>query len=81
MELHNRSVPREEVEAVLDRLRPGLVADGGNVELIDIETDGTVRVRFQGACVECPAQVATLRIAIEEPLRRALPNVSAVIPV
>ena len=71
---------RDAVEAALDRLRPGLVADGGNVELVGIDTDGTVRVMLQGACASCPAQLATLRVAIEEPLRRAVPGVSGVIP-
>jgi Fe-S cluster biogenesis protein NfuA len=81
MELQARFVAREEVEALLDRIRPGLIADGGNVELIDVEEDGTVRIHLQGACATCPSQLATLRVAIEEPLRRALPGVSAVIPV
>ena len=79
MELQSQIVAREEVEAVLDELRPGLVADGGNVELVDIQPDGTVRVEFQGTCSDCPAQTTTLRVAIEEPLRSALPNISSVI--
>ena len=70
---------RELVEAWLDRIRPGLVADGGNVELVGIEHDGTVRVALQGACAQCPAQLATLRVGIEEPLKRALPGVQAVV--
>lgn len=81
MELQGRLISRAEVEAVLDRLRPGLVADGGNVELIDVEADGTVRVAMQGACADCPAQTTTLRFGLEEPLRKALPGISAVIPV
>ena len=81
MDLQARLIPREDVEAVLDRLRPGLIADGGNVELIDIEADGTVRVSLQGACADCPAQATTLRFGLEEPLRKALPTVSKVIPV
>lgn len=70
---------RELVEAWLDRIRPGLVADGGNVELVGIEHDGTVRVALQGACAQCPAQLATLRVGIEEPLKRALPGIQAVV--
>ncbi|MBW2272724.1 MAG: NifU family protein [Deltaproteobacteria bacterium] len=81
MELQARFISREEVEAILDRIRPGLVADGGNVELLDVDADGTVRVHLQGACSTCPAQLATLRVAIEEPLQRALPGITAVIPV
>ena len=70
---------REIVEAWLDRIRPALVADGGNLELVGVEHDGTVRVALQGACADCPAQLATLRVGIEEPLKRALPGVQAVV--
>lgn len=80
-ELRRRTIGREEVEAVLDRLRPGLIADGGNVELVDIEGDGTVRLAMQGACATCPAQTATLRVGLEEPLRKALPGIPAVLAV
>lgn len=72
---------REAVEAWLDGLRPALVADGGNVELLSVERDGTVRIALQGACVECPARLATLRIGIEEPLRKAFGGVQSVLAV
>jgi len=62
-------------------LRPGLVADGGNVELIAVEADGTVRIAMQGACADCPAQPATLRVGLEEPLRQAIPGVTAVVAI
>lgn len=81
MKLETRRISREEVEGALDRLRPGLIADGGNVELVGIEPDGTVRVAMQGACSECPAQASTLRVGLEEPLRKAFPGITAVIPV
>jgi len=73
--------PREDVEALLDRIRPGLVSDGGNIELLGIDGDGTVRVVFQGECADCPAQLATLKVAIEEPLQRSLEGISAVVAV
>jgi Fe-S cluster biogenesis protein NfuA len=63
---------REIVEAWLDRVRPALVADGGNIELIAIDHDGTVQVSMQGTCADCPAQLATLRVGIEEPLKKAV---------
>lgn len=78
MELEQVRPKRAAVEEQLDRIRPGLVADGGNVELREIEADGTVRIVLQGACATCPAQSATLRVAIEEPLRKAVPGVTAV---
>jgi Fe-S cluster biogenesis protein NfuA len=80
MEIQAHGPSREAVEAALDRIRPGLVADGGNLELIDVGLDGIVRVEFQGACATCPAQIATLRVAIEEPLRARVPGVTAVVP-
>lgn len=82
MELSRSKTPdRTAVEAELDRIRPGLVADGGNVELREIGADGTVRIVLQGACAECPAQLATVRVAIQEPLRKAVPGVTGVVVV
>lgn len=72
---------RERVEVVLDRLRPGLLADGGNVEVVGVDEDGVVRVLFQGACATCPAQVATLRLVIEATLRREVRDITEVVPV
>jgi Fe-S cluster biogenesis protein NfuA len=72
---------RAQVEAVLDRVRPGLLADGGNVELVGVEDGGAVSVQFQGACAHCPAQLATLRFGIEAALRREVPGVTQVVPV
>lgn len=72
---------REAVEIWLDQIRPALVADGGNVELLGVDRDGTVRVSFQGACTTCPAQLATLRVGLEEPLRKAFAGVQSVVSV
>jgi Fe-S cluster biogenesis protein NfuA len=69
------------VEVHLDRLRPALIADGGNVELLDVDDEGTVRIVLQGVCATCPAQLATLRVGLEEPLRDAVPGVTAVVVV
>ncbi len=71
--------PRKAVEAWLDRIRPALVADGGNVELISVEHDGTVHIALQGACASCPAQLATLRVGIEAPLKKALRGIQSVV--
>ena len=66
------------VEEQLDRLRPALIADGGNVELVAVERDGTVQIALQGTCATCPAQSATIRVGIEEPLCEAVDGVTAV---
>ena len=70
---------RDRVELVLDRLRPALLADGGNVELLEVTRDGIVRVALQGACITCPAQAATLRLALEPALQREVPGVTALV--
>ena len=70
-----------EVEAQVDRIRPGLIADGGNIEIAGLDPDGTLRVVLQGECATCPAQLVTLRIAIEEPLRKALQGITAVVAI
>ncbi len=63
------------VRASLDTVRPGLLADGGNVELLSVEDDGTVVIAMQGACERCPAAEMTLRGVIEPRLRAQLPGV------
>ena len=67
------------MEGHLDQLRPALIADGGNVELLDVNDEGIVRVVLQGECVNCPAQLATLRVGLEEPLRRAVPGITSLV--
>jgi Fe-S cluster biogenesis protein NfuA len=71
----------EAVEGVLDRLRPALVADGGNVELLGVDGDGTARITFQGQCATCPAQQATLRFGLSEPLLEAVPGLTSVVAI
>jgi len=71
---------RMQVEGVIDRLRPGLVLDGGNVELASVDEEGAVSLLFQGSCATCPAQLATLRLVIEPTLRREIPAVTQVVP-
>lgn len=72
---------REKVEHALDALRPGLLADGGSVEVVDVEDDGTVRIAFLGACIRCPAQSATLRLVLEPALREGVSGVTSVLAV
>jgi Fe-S cluster biogenesis protein NfuA len=69
------------VRAALDDVRPGLVADGGNVELLQVEEDGTVTLTLQGACASCPAAAMTIELVIAPHLQRTVPGVSAVIAV
>lgn len=69
---------REKVEAVLERVRPAIQADGGNVELVDITSDNVVKVRLTGACVGCPMSQLTLKAGIERILKQEVPEVVAV---
>lgn len=67
----------ENVEAVLDELRPYLMADGGNVELTEI--DGPiVKLKLQGACGSCPSSTMTLKMGIERRLREYIPEIAEV---
>lgn len=68
---------REKVEAALNEIRPGLQADGGDVELVDIE-DGVVKVRLKGACAGCPMSQMTLAFGIERVLKERIPEVKKV---
>ncbi|WLD92687.1 NifU family protein [Alkalihalobacillus sp. AL-G] len=65
---------RGQVEEVLDKLRPFLLRDGGDVELVDIE-DGIVKVRLMGACGSCPSSTITLKAGIERALLEEVPGV------
>jgi len=67
----------ENVEKVLDELRPYLMADGGNVELVELEGP-IVKLRLQGACGSCPSSTMTLRMGIERRLREFIPEIAEV---
>ncbi len=71
---------RETVEGVLDKIRPMLVRDGGNVELVDVNDD-TVQLRLTGACAGCPMSTMTLKMGIEQILKQEIPGVKEVIAV
>lgn len=71
---------REKIEAVLNQIRPNLVRDGGNVELVDA-TDGVVKVRLTGACGGCPMASMTLKHGVERVLKERVPEVKEVIAV
>lgn len=72
---------REKVEAVLDKVRPMLQADGGDVELVEITDNNIVKVRLQGACQGCPMSQMTLKNAIERTVLKFLPEIKGVEPV
>lgn len=67
----------QNVETVLDELRPYLISDGGNVELVEIDGP-VVKLRLQGACGSCPSSTMTLRMGIERRLREFIPEIAEV---
>ncbi|EHA60183.1 MAG: NifU family protein [Synechococcus sp.] len=80
MSTETMALTNENVEKVLDELRPFLMADGGNVEVVEI--DGPiVKVRLQGACGSCPSSTMTLKMGIERKMRESIPEVSEVVQV
>ena len=72
---------REQVEAALDEVRPMMLADGGNVELIEVTDDGVVKVKLVGACGSCPMATVTLKMGIERALLEKVPGVKEVVQV
>ena len=72
---------KEKVEAALERIRPVLQADGGDVELVEVGEDGIVKVRLKGACAGCPMSQMTLKQGIESTLKQEIPEVKEVISV
>ena len=68
----------EKVEKALDSIRPYLIADGGNVELVNVTPEGIVEVKLTGACTDCPMSQMTLRAGVERALIREVPGIRRV---
>ncbi len=73
-----KAMLKDKVEEVLSRIRPYLQADGGDVELVDVEDSGVVKVRLTGACGGCPMSQMTLKMGIERILKECLSGVKSV---
>jgi Fe-S cluster biogenesis protein NfuA len=72
---------KEEVARILDKIRPGLQADGGDVKLVEVTDDGIVKVELQGACKGCPMSTLTVKNGIEQTLKKYVPGIKEVVPV
>lgn len=70
---------REKVQKALDKVRPSLQADGGDVELIDVSPEGVVTVKLTGACGGCPMSQMTLKMGIETALKEEVPEIKEVV--
>ena len=72
---------RERVQGVIDLIRPAVQADGGDIELVDVDAQGVVHIRFHGACHGCPSSSMTLHHGIERNVRERVPEVTSVVAV
>ena len=72
---------KDKVADALEKIRPALQADGGDVQLIDVTDDGIVKVKLQGACAGCPMSQMTLKQGIESTLKQEIPEVKEVVSV
>ncbi|MCM8780470.1 MAG: NifU family protein [Candidatus Omnitrophica bacterium] len=72
---------RERVEKAIEKIRPMLMAEGGNLELVEVTDEGTVKVKLTGACGGCPMSQMTLKMGIERILKQEIPELKEVIAV
>lgn len=72
---------REKVKEVLEQVRPFLQRDGGDVEFVDVDDNGVVKVKLKGACGSCPGALYTLKNGIERTLKQQIPEVKEVVRV
>jgi len=69
---------KEQVQEIINEIRPNLQADGGDIELVDVTEDGIVKVRLRGACSGCPGAAMTLKMGVERVLKARIPEVKSV---
>jgi Fe-S cluster biogenesis protein NfuA len=72
---------KDKVIEVIDGIRPMLQNDGGDIELVEVTADNSVKVRLQGACKGCPGAAMTLKMGVERMLKQRVPEVKEVIAV
>ena len=73
---------KERVEQVIEeKVRPVLMRDGGNIQLVDVSDEGVVQVRLQGACAGCPGAIMTLQFGVQRILQQEIQEVTKVVPV
>jgi len=74
-------IEKEKIEEILNRIRPSIQADGGDVELVTIREDNVIELRLKGACNGCPMATLTLKAGIERIIKEEIPEVAEVIAV
>ena len=71
-------IDKAKVEEVLEKIRPMLQADGGDIELVEIQEDNIIKVKLKGACAGCPGAKMTLQMGVEARLKDEIPEVAGV---
>ena len=77
----NTSIDLDKIREGLDKIRPYLKADGGDIQFIDVTNDNVVRVKLLGACGSCPMSLQTLKAGVEYTLKRVMPEIKEVVNV
>ena len=72
---------KPKIQKVIDEIRPMLQADGGDIEFVAVDKDGTVKVRLKGACHGCPHAAMTIKNGVEARLKEAVPEIAGVVAV
>ena len=72
---------KDRVQEVIDAIRPAVQMDGGDIERVGVDPDGTVQIKFYGACQGCPSSTMTLQMGIQRSLKEKVPEVTEVIAV
>lgn len=72
---------RDKVESAINKIKPMLQADGGDIELIEVTQDGVVKVRLTGACGCCPMSQMTLKMGVERVIKKEVPEIKEVVAV
>ena len=71
---------KERVQVVIDKIRPLLQRDGGDIQLVEV-SDGVVKVKLQGACGSCPMSAMTLKMGVEKQLKQEIPEIKEVVAI
>lgn len=72
---------KEKVQKVIDKIRPNLQADGGDIELVEVTKNGVVKIKLLGACQGCPMSQMTLKMGVEKFLKKEIPEIKEVVSV
>ncbi len=71
----------QRVENALNTIRPHLISDGGNIEVVEITPDYVVKVKLLGACETCPMSFMTMKAGIEQSIKQAVPEITSIVPI